>query len=449
MKPPGDPAEYLPLTGAQKWLLNEMRRFKRRGWAAIDFLIKTKVPMDEKSMESAIRYLIYKYEILRVRIFDRDAQWVQEVYPPSEAHAFTAFDLCDETLSTRREKIKQVCIRERDWLLPERGNLLRIIFFKCSEREGRIWFCIHHVISDFVTVSILSREFMAIYNSIVQGNEPKWQASKDYRKWLYIVDGYCRDVLFPAELEYWLSLPWDTVTVLPSDYPDREPVVSACRTNVYEMDEEETSALLSRSGVEFENILIAGFFLAVTGQKKLEWLDINVMNSGRNILPPEYEFNMNKVLGYLAIVRTVLLKRPGYGDLSSDLQDVIAQIKRIPNGGVGFSLISHYIKNDQLRSSYLNLRRQPVLFNYLGRTDLYYENEQYEVAEEDTGQGLYGGEFPNPLLRCQVGIQRRRLFIKINYSEDYFTLGTIEGLLHAMIAILRETISTLFIEKVA
>jgi non-ribosomal peptide synthase protein (TIGR01720 family) len=449
------PSEHLPLSSAQKWFMGEIGKFKHPGWETIEFFVKTKVPMDEKAMEQAIYLLLEKYENLRVRIVNHDGQWIQEVYPVSEADPFSSYDFTNEPEDRRLDKARQVCIRIRDWLLPKRGNLIKLLFFKYAENEGRIWFCIHHIISDYVSTVILSGEFMATYNSIIQGKELKRQPVKEYRKWMYLVDGYSRDVLMPSEMEYWISLPWDKAKILPSDYPQKfykdeiviealnnKTLIDSYRSDTFLMEQEETLKLISIYGADFEHLLIAAFFLAVTGYFNMDWLDMNISYSGRNILPPEYGVNMNGLIGWLASVRAMLLEKPNTGNTELDIQQVIEQIKSIPNAGIGFYLIADCMKDDLLKASYMNSRTQAgIIFNYLGRGDTKTVNPQYEIVDEDLGRTLHPGEMKNKLFECLAGIDGNRLFFRVAYPDQYFKVETIDALMHSVLAIFRTVIA--------
>ena len=441
-----DPMEYLPLTHGQKWWLGEMPGLKNPGWYNIEFLVRTLQAMDEAAIRKSVDYIVCKYESLRVRLIKKDGQWLQNVYPLSEADAFAAYDLSAYDPAARTEMIRRICIQERDGLLAERGNLVRILFFKFSGSEGRLWFCLHHLVSDFVSVLIVSGEFMAAYNSLVQGRTLKLQTMKEYRKWLYMVDGYCRDVLLPAELEYWLSLPWERAKVLPSDHPkkfyDDEIIISAIRdktiVHTYReitqwMDKEATLQLYGRYGAGFEDVLIAVFFMAIADQKDVDWLDITVCNAGRNILPAEYGINVNNLLGWLSTTRALLLARPATGDLQSDIRHIVDQIRQVPNGGIGFIQISDHIGDAVLKETYFRQRQQaPIFFNYLGRVNTNFSNDLYETVQEDTGRGLHGWEIRNNLLACDIGITNNQLFMTISYSEEYFEAGTITAIMDGM-----------------
>lgn len=417
--------------------------------------------MNEDAMEKSVRYLLNKYENLRVKILNKEGEWIQELYGMSETDAFASYDFSSQDEIWRMEKMKQICIKVRDWLLPSRGNLFKIIFFKFSETEGRIWLCMHHVISDFVSLVLLSGEFLTAYQNILQGREMKQQTIKEYRKWFYLIEGYSRDVLMPSELEYWLSLPWGKARVLPSDYPARfnhddviiqsisnKKIIGSYRTDIHWMTQDETLKLINRSGVEIESLLLSVFFLSLATGMNVECLDINVSCSGRNIMPAEYEINTNRLFGFLSAVRAVLLQRPDSKNILTAIQDIMQQIRSVPNGGVGFYLIKEHIQNEQLKNSYIGLRKQPeILFNYLGRIDTGGGNDEYEIVNEDTGIDTHAVEIKNTLLECVIGIKQNQLSIEVSYSEEYFKATTIDEVVFTMMTMLRDVIKEQNTEK--
>jgi non-ribosomal peptide synthase protein (TIGR01720 family) len=440
LNPGYTPIEYLPLTSGQVYSMNEMQKIRRPGWYTIEFLLKTKLPMNIPALKEAVYYLTDKYESLRVRIFDKNSEWVQEVYPLDEATPFTSYDLSGEDAGDRKETVKSVCIQERDGFLPERGNLFRVIFFKLSEKEGRLWFCLHHVISDFGSVFILAGEFLATYNQILQGRELKWEKLIEYRKWLYLVEGYIRDTLLPAELGYWISRPWDKVKFLPSDYPDifqtgngisdtvqNIKKAGGFRSENYWIDQDVTMKLFVRFGPDFENFLMAVIFLSIAKQRKVNCLHINACNSGRHILPPEYGINVYKLSGYLAITKVLVLEDPDTGSFLSDIQYVLEQIRDVPNGGIGFCQIEDHVRNEMDKNNDFDLTRQcEIYFNYLGRVGSNLDDKLYELADDDTGLDLNEKEIHGTLLDFLVGVDNNRLFFKIAFCEGYLSEGTID-----------------------
>ncbi len=453
--------EYLPLTGAQQWLMGELLKYKRPGWVCLEFMIKTKQPMNEFAMKEAAWYLVARYENLRVKIYHKDGRWVQELYPLTESNIYSRYDLSQETPEEQQVKMREICIKERDWLLPGRGNVIRILYFKFSEKEGRIWFCVHHVVSDFVSMLILSGDYMNAYNTIVQGRELKRQAVTDYRKWMYILNGYARDVVFPAQYEYWISLPWEKAKLLPGDYPDQfgqaEVVNEVLRTKQWlhqyktyhlALPQSDTLKLLGRYGLEFEAILIAVFFMAMSNHRKVDCLDIAASHAGRNLLPAEYEVSEHRLVGYISLVRVLLLTNPGYGNATRDVHHVAEQIKNIPHGGTGFAMVIDYIRQDGLREAYCSLRKNPqIFFNYLGATNTQGNNEAYEMVQEDIGQNLYPPEIKDSIFECSAAINQGQLNITLTYIETYMKESTTAGILQLMVGMLRTLVSEQETEK--
>lgn len=433
--------EYLALAHAQKWALSGMMTLSFPGWWCIEFLIKTKTRMNESAMEEAVNYVLNKHESLRVRFSNTGGEWLQEVYPFSEAKAFRSYDLSAESNGSRQARLNEICRRERDLFFPEAGNLIKVIYFKFPGDQGRIWLYVHHIIADLVSTQIFLRDLMATYNAILQGKELQWQTAKDYRKMLYLLDGYCQDVLLPSQLNYWTSLPWQKATVIKPDYPDLFGDVSTLwvaissgrliefyREEMVVIAGELTSGVVCRSGSDLESVLIAVFFLAVTETLEMDWMDMDVINSGRNILPPDYGINLFNLVGFLSVNRAVLLKRPHRSDPESDISDLIDQIKRIPAGGIGYYLIRSFIKNKHCRSSFERLRTPPFIhFNYLGRTDANFDHDLYEIVDEDYDRYAKGrDQVQNNVMECMCWIKENQLFFKLNYCEAILRKGTIQ-----------------------
>src|SRR5688500_7319024 len=108
--------EYLPLTPGQKWLMGDMLKYTYPGWVTIECLVKTKESMDESMMEKALYHVLGKHESLRVKLYSKEGEWVQEVYSLSQVDVFSAYDFSNENEQRKTEKLRQVCIKTRDWL---------------------------------------------------------------------------------------------------------------------------------------------------------------------------------------------------------------------------------------------------------------------------------------------------------------------------------------------
>ncbi|MEL7145696.1 MAG: condensation domain-containing protein [Bacteroidota bacterium] len=447
-------AKYLPLTTPQKWLMNETRDFKRRNWVTVENLVKPKLPMNVNAMRETVLHLMEKYESLRVKIISRDGQLVQQIQEITEIAPFEFHDFSRDSEEAGREKLKQACIATRDALLPENGNLIRFVLFRLAGGEERLWLCMHHMVSDFMTMYLLSNEFINTYNGLLKGKMPVKEVVYDFRKWLYTVEGYSRDVLVPSELDYWTSLPWSKAKILPSDFPDQYPddqsmidefntrnIATSFIPSCYFLPVEESMALFAKQGNELENTLIAVYFLALHEIMKIDWLDINVAYSGRDILPPDYQVKTNRLMGYIAGTRVVPLAMPQGYDKRSAIEHIIQQIRNVPNKGKGYYLLTDHLQDSSVAEALSSIRKEPgVLFNYLGRTDVKSSNDQFALVDEDTARGFHENEFSVSSLQCFIGVEHGKLFFGFTHCEKWHKAETIERVAQFMMDTLVEVI---------
>jgi|GEM_PF-1215818 len=438
---------YLPLTNAQRWLMGELPQLERPGWVNIEFLVKTKKPIHEPLLREAVLYLMEKYENLRVRATSRGGRPLQQIFPAAESDPFESFDLSEEDAHGQQRTIRQICMHERDCLLPERGRLMRVLFFKFSPGEGRIWFCLHHLVADFVSVVSLSGELLTSYHSLLQGTPLRKKAAIEYRRWVYLLEGYIRDRLIPWQKDYWTSLPWEKAELVPTDYPEKyssdkditeairyKKLIPYYRYMDFQLEEETTFMLINRYGNDLEILLIAVFFLAIARQRKMTWMDLAVSTSGRNTLPAEYMAGLEvPTVGFMAVIRVYLLNDTGLSDTHEAIAEVMRQIRAVPGDATGYAYIGDQLSDEEERKAFKRLRRNPqILFNYLGKTGKRLNNEQYEIVDEDLGRNAYPEEIKNSLLECIAGFNEGGLHVNLCYIEDYLKPATIGNILRLM-----------------
>jgi non-ribosomal peptide synthase protein (TIGR01720 family) len=247
-----------------------------------------------------------------------------------------------------------------------------------------------------------------------------------------------------------LSRPWHEAKIPPSDFPDRfanekviataidsKSVVNSFKTNYSSLDKDLSSRLLGTYGLELEPVLLAAFFLTMANRWNLDWIDISVSYAGRNVLPPLFEVNENRLVGFLAGTRAILLKKPAGENLSMDIREIIHQIKSVPRNGTSFSRIQECLKDKDQRKSFDDLRKKPqILFNYLGRVNTYFNNASYELAMEDTGYDLHAPEIKNSLLEFVARVNGEQIAFELTYITEYHKEKTIVEILEGIFRIL-------------
>ena len=136
-------------------------------------MLRLKGALDEQALQRAFDGLASRHAILRTRLLPPpEGKTVpQQVV---DAPAPINIERTDLNESGDLEKALSVHAQEfmgRPFLLSEeclwRAGLVRV-----SEKEWRLLICMHHAISDGLSVSVLLRDFSVLYEAICRGEEP-------------------------------------------------------------------------------------------------------------------------------------------------------------------------------------------------------------------------------------------------------------------------------------
>ncbi|MCY9602684.1 non-ribosomal peptide synthase/polyketide synthase, partial [Paenibacillus thiaminolyticus] len=165
-------------------------------------------PLDKERLEAAFQSLINRHEALRTSFTVVDGEPMQEI------HDEVSFSVsCEDTDEGRADEQIRTFIRPFDL---GAAPLLRTKVIQLGEERHLLLFDMHHIISDGISVQILTEELAALY----AGEElnPLRLQYKDYAVWQ---QEYRQSQAYAKQEAYWLKemageLP---VLSLPADYP--------------------------------------------------------------------------------------------------------------------------------------------------------------------------------------------------------------------------------------
>lgn len=206
MIPKAEEKEYYPMSSAQKrlYVINSL------GNMGIVYNMPAATVMhgklDMQKMNQALQQLVERHELLRTSFCDYNGELVQKI--EKEVEVSVEY----KELPNSGEKEKQRAFTE--FVRPfsmERAPLLRVRVVKCSEDEHLIFFDMHHIISDGMSMTIIQKEFTALYNGVQL--PALYTQYKDYSEWIRRKD-------LSSQKEYWLKQFEDEIPVLnmPLDY---------------------------------------------------------------------------------------------------------------------------------------------------------------------------------------------------------------------------------------
>jgi len=199
--------EYYEVSSAQKrmWLLQQFD-CEGTGYNMLAVLILDG-NLDKDRLEDTFLNLIDHHELLRTTFDIVDNVIVQKV------NESVGFEI--EYTKTIEEKIEESI---RDFVRPfdlRKAPLLRIGLIKTEDTRHYLLFDMHHIISDGVSISILTKDFITLYN----GNELEEQRIqyKDFSVWQ---NAYLKSEKIKKQEKYWVEQFSSEIPILnlPLDY---------------------------------------------------------------------------------------------------------------------------------------------------------------------------------------------------------------------------------------
>ena len=199
--------DYYETSSAQKrmWLLQQFDHESTGYNMPVVLMIDGK--LNESRLEAAFRELIERHESLRTSFDMLDDTIIQRVDKNIEFEIDYAGGV-EESI----EEVIEGFIRPFDLT---KAPLLRVMLVKTGEAKHCLLLDMHHIISDAVSMSILTREFMALYDK--QELAPQKLHYKDFSQWQ---NEYLKSEKIQDQKRHWLEqfsgeLP---VLELPLDY---------------------------------------------------------------------------------------------------------------------------------------------------------------------------------------------------------------------------------------
>lgn len=190
---PAPELELYPLSHAQKrlWLIHERSEGNNTAYN-LPAALEIRGEIDPVKLQESFGKLIQRHESLRTIFEERNGLPVQKIHSQVE---FTV-----ETYAARKDELKQVI---QQFVRPfdlRHAPLLRVCLVSFSASDHVLLFDMHHIISDGVSLGIITKEFILLYEG-ADLKKPELQY-KDYAVWQ-------QDLLSPENAkpleDYWLG----------------------------------------------------------------------------------------------------------------------------------------------------------------------------------------------------------------------------------------------------
>jgi non-ribosomal peptide synthase protein (TIGR01720 family) len=422
---------HVPLTPIQHWFFaHQQHDLHHWNWA---FLREVPQALEPALLARTMQYLLLHHDALRLRFHQSEAGW-QQVNAPEEASVpLTVVDLSMVAAADLRETMELATAACQASLSLAEGPLLRVAYFSCGGQQAdRVLIVFHHLVVDVVSARILMEDFQTAYEQLRHGKAVRFPPkSTSFQDWARRLSAYAQSPVLRQELPYWTRISKTGLAPLPVDYPGGVHSEASVSSVTCSLSTAETQALLEQFpaayGVQIQEVLLTALIQSFVLWAGKRTLLVELEGHGREGIVEDVD--LSRTVGWFTTIFPVLLDLGEVVEPREALQAVQAQVRGIPQRGIGFGLLRYLCEENDVRQHMQALPRAEVNFNYLGQLDqTLAEAMPFRRAQESTGPERSWRSTRSHLLYIVGLIGGGKLYLRWSYSKNQYRRETIERL---------------------
>ncbi|MCL1936226.1 MAG: amino acid adenylation domain-containing protein [Defluviitaleaceae bacterium] len=389
----------------ESWNLEEPHHFNQS--------MMIKVNGNFKAVEKSIETIVRHHDMLRAVYSEKQLRIVKNDY---KRYEYKVFDYANEDSEfITQEKIQMVCNDIQKSVDLKKGPLVKCAFFK-TKKGHYLFICVHHLIIDGVSWRILIEDINTVLKQIEKNEEiklPKKTAS--FIEWSEMLEDYKNSKNLKKESNYWSKIESEISEI---DYKLQSTGYKKFYDLIsFELSEEETSNLLKDSSkaynTEINDLLLSSLSMVMRClYENKDKMVVLLEGHGREQL--HNDIKIDRTVGWFTTIYPIILNR--YETIEDSIISTKEMLRKIPNNGIGYSLISKFNKEID------------ISFNYLGEIEESSEKYNYykignEISEKNIlPQGIMlDGVIKDKKLKFEIRYDKSKyLFDKISmFFEEY------------------------------
>ncbi|MFT8351723.1 amino acid adenylation domain-containing protein [Clostridium saccharoperbutylacetonicum] len=407
---------------------------------------------DSNKLKQVLRYLWKMHDSLRARFIKNENVWHYIIDESSDEISFKEFKFENISINEEKNIIKEYNEKLQHCFDISKGPLALVAYLNFGpNRPGRVLISLHHLISDGYSIVIFMKNLEKGYKQLAGGKQINLIKERTtIREWCEILNEYGSSKKQLNEFEYWSSLPWDKLAKLPVDYPENasEGSIKSMEEIIVGLDIEETNILTRqiqiKLDIEATNVLIFALTKAVLEVTNKEWIGLNVVSHGRDMVQDKKQLNLAYTMGFFAYARSLILNKVEHNDLLCELKLFNEQINNVPNKGYGYNILSTFNHSDKVKK--IPFVTSGIMLNYRGEfNDISNEKSVFKIKSEFPNLSFnIGSKIFNPnrmLIMIDGAVSNKHLVLSWKYSNKLSKRESIENIANRTIDILKEVIN--------
>ncbi len=432
----------VPLTPIQHWFF-EQDLPEPHHWNQAAML-ELRREVEPSVIEKALQLLVVHHDALRLRFSREHGTWRQVCVPPGEAQALTRKSVPAVPEEDQEAAIASFAAEFQKTLNLSEGPIMRAALIDLGpERASRLLLAIHHLAVDIVSWGVLLEGLQLACEQLGRGEAVSLPSkTTSFKSWAERLEDYAKSADLRDELGYWMTELDRWTCKIPVDWPEGINSQESARIVWVSLDGERTKALLQEVPKVYHtminDVLLTALVQSFSGWTRARSLLVDLENHGREDIFDDVD--LSRTVGWFTCIFPLLLE---LGDASRPevaLKSVKEQIRRVPNGGIGYGLLRYLAAETEANASLGKLPQAEICFNYLGRAgqvdsehSLFTPKGSAGATRSATGRRRY-------LIEVDGGIYGDQLRMAWTYSENLHARSTIESFANGFIEALNTII---------
>lgn len=394
------------------------------------FAFETDHDVDMNALETAFDRVLAHHDNLRIAITkDNNGNLQQDCkkHIPVNNYIFT-HDLSNLTSAEQAQKYCELVNKQHSAIDLNTAPLIRVLYFKTDNNQGKLAVIIHHLLVDMVSSRIIFEDFLKSYESIRHKIDiPLPHKTTSAKNWANYIKNLAQNYDFKEEKSYWASEKMHPTPHIDTDYPENKIALDKNATQSKIILDEETTRNILKSIPRATGFTIQDILLSCLNKTMHDWtgensLLVNICGHGRNT-PPGY--NLTRTAAWVNTVFPVYLEKIQTNESAyNQVKNTKSQIKAVPEKNEYYNIL-RYTKRDP---DILKYPTPEVFFNYVSQVDAIIPDGISFKPVPEPG-GLIGSDPENHLcylLYIEAGVIEKKINIHITYGQDIFKNETIE-----------------------
>ena len=401
-------------------------------WHSLGNLLR---PRDRKLNREALRQallaVVNQHDSLRARIVTlENGDWQLVLDEPWTEVPFIEADFTNVPKERRPLVMGAAAVDLLKTQKMEAGRLVRVAVFETGDEEGASFYLnIQFMAADISSWATLLDELDLAYRQLCAGEPVQLQPKgTSVRQWSDRLAERAANMP-EEERAYWIERRVREHPPLPRDFPEGTNYWDSVKQTRFDMTEDESRLLLQEVprayGVQIDGILMTAILLALEGWTGQRSMGFQAVGHGKE--PLWDDVDLTRTVGWFNIIFPDAVDLGDSKTPIEALRVINQQLRRIPNGGLGYGIL-RYLSDNRQDIETMKARPFPeIFFNYLG-PDVASEVKTFEklVAFHGYPQDRRTRRVATFMIHAHV--QDGILFVKWDYSKNLHRPETVEGL---------------------